>query len=385
MARLLLLGSGHAHLFVLEALAHGRLHAEDVVLVTPAAEHLYSGMTPGWLEGRYRREELRFDLERLTRAAGARLRLGKAVGIDPAQREVRLQDGSRLEYDVLSIAIGAGPAGLDRVDSAEVIPVKPIDAAERLTQRVDQLAAATQHGKSAADLAVAGTGAAGVELALTARTRLGADARIVLLGGDGPIGGRRGWPERELRRALADRAVTCRLGSLVARVDGGRVELTDGTVLTAGLTLWATGPAAPALFREAGLAVDEEGYLQVDRCLRAVSDARIFAAGDAAAVEGAPDLPRAGVVAVRQGPVLAANLASALGRGRLRRFNPRRWWLFIVNVGDGSAIGIYGPLALRGRWVMWLKDRIDRRFMRRFRNLPVCPTGPAASSSHRGG
>ena len=190
----------------------------------PAAEHLYSGMVPGWLEGRYRREELTFDVERLTRAAGARLRLGKAAGIDPARREVRLEDGSRLQYDVLSIAIGARPAGFDRVDSAEVIAVKPIDAAERLTRRVDELAAAAPKGEPGADLAVAGTGAAGVELALTARTRLGPDARIVLLGGDGPIGGRSGWPERELRRALEDRAVTCRLGSVAARVEGGRVE-----------------------------------------------------------------------------------------------------------------------------------------------------------------
>ncbi len=383
MARLLLLGSGHAHLFVLEALAHGRLRAGEVVLVTPAAEHLYSGMVPGWLESRYQREELTFDMEQLTRAAGAHLRLGKAAGIDPARREVRLEDGSRLQYDVLSIAIGARPAGFDRVDSAEVIAVKPIDAAEGLTRRVDELAAAAPNREPAADLAVVGTGAAGVELALTARTRLGPDAKIVLLGGAGPIGGRSGWPERELRRALADRAVTCRLGSLVTRVEGGRVELTDGTVLTAALTVWATGPAAPALFRQAGLAVGEEGYLRVDRGLRSVSDSRIFAAGDAAAVEGPPALPRAGVVAVRQGPVLAANLASALGRGRLRRFRPRRWWLFIVNVGDGSAIGIYGPVALRGRWVMWLKDRIDRGFMRRFRNLPTRPAGPAASSSHR--
>jgi NADH dehydrogenase FAD-containing subunit len=79
-----------------------------------------------------------------------------------------------------------------------------------------------------------------------------------------------------------------------------------------------------------------------------------------------PALARSGVHAVRQGPVLRDNLAAGSGK-QLRRFKPRHRVLALLNTGDGSAILSYGPVAFAGRWVMALKDRIDRRFMHRFR------------------
>ncbi len=93
----------------------------------------------------------------------------------------------------------------------------------------------------------------------------------------------------------------------------------------------------------------------------------LFAAGDCASLRGAPGLPRAGVYAVRQGPVLAFNLAAFLAGRPLRRYRPQRDFLTLVNFADGSAAGGKWGVAFEGRWVMRLKDRIDRRFVGRYR------------------
>ncbi len=37
-----------------------------------------------------------------------------------------------------------------------------------------------------------------------------------------------------------------------------------------------------------------------------------------------------------------------------------------MNLGDGTAIGAKWGVSFEGRWVMGLKDRIDRAFMGRF-------------------
>ena len=52
-----------------------------------------------------------------------------------------------------------------------------------------------------------------------------------------------------------------------------------------------------------GLSQDERGFLKTKTNLLCVEDSRIFAVGDCGTIEGQP-LPKAGVYAVRQGPVL---------------------------------------------------------------------------------
>jgi NADH dehydrogenase FAD-containing subunit len=83
-----------------------------------------------------------------------------------------------------------------------------------------------------------------------------------------------------------------------------------------------------------------------------------------------PRLPRAGIHAARQGPILAHNLAQALrGTGAARRYTPAPRALALLNTGDGRAILSYGGFATTTGWAMSLKDRIDRRFLGRFQRL----------------
>ena len=93
----------------------------------------------------------------------------------------------------------------------------------------------------------------------------------------------------------------------------------------------------------------------------------LFAVGDCASMDAAPWVPKAGVYAVRQGPVLDANLRAYLSGRRPRAYRPQRDFLSILNLGDGRALAIKGWVAVSGRLAWLLKDRIDRRFMLRYR------------------
>jgi selenide,water dikinase len=373
LPRLALIGAGHAHLFVLEALARGRFPPAAVTLITPHARHLYSGMVGGLIGGTYGIEELIFDLPALAGRAGAAYIRGRAARLDTRRRQVHLDTGNQVSYDIASFAIGAGVSGVDLPGVREwALTVKPIDGAGSILAAVERRATAGMP-----KVVVVGGGTGGVELALSIRARLRrlgfADSPVSLL--DRHLRLMTDRSERAARAAalaLAGNAVEVRLGSEVTEVRSGLVRLKSGADLAFDLLVWATGAEAPALFREAGLETDGRGFLLVDETLRSISDPAVFAAGDAATLRRFPGTPKSGVYAVREGPVLTHNLGVALADGLsrdYRHFRPQTRSLVLVNTGDGRALLSYGALALRARWAMGVKDWIDRRFMGRFQRL----------------
>ncbi len=370
---LVLLGGGHAHLFVLEGATQGAFAGTEVTLVAPVRRHAYSGMVPGLIAGAYRPDQLSFDLAAIARAAGVRWVSGTARRIRGDAGRIELADGSRVDYDVLSVATGSTARGVERPGVAEhALQVKPID---RAVEIAPALASVARTG-AVPSVAIVGAGAAGIEIACAVQARLrliaggGAGAVTLLEAGPALFGGRMPGAERVARRALVRNGITLRTGADVSSVSASGVRLTDGTELPAHVVIWATGPAATDLLRTSGLALDGQGFLAVDDRLRSVSHPAVFAAGDAAAPPRWPDTPKSGVYAVREGPILCANLAAACRRAELpRTYRPQRRSLALLNTGDGGAILCYGSLATSGRWAMALKDRIDRRFVRRFQQL----------------
>ncbi len=372
---LVLIGGGHTHALVLRAWGMRPLAGARVTLVNPAPTAPYTGMLPGFVAGHYDRETLDIDLMRLAQFAGARMILGHATGIDRAAGEIAVDDrilGSRrVPYDVASIDIGIHSEMTELPGFAEHgAPAKPLD---RFAQSWADHLAGPERG---AAMAVIGGGAAGVELAMAMSHGAGG-APVTLIDRGSALRGMGHGAAKALRAALGRHNVAVVEGVAVKAVTATHVVLADGREIPARLVAGATGPRPHGWLADTGLALTD-GYVDVDAELRS-SDPAIFAAGDCAHLTFAPR-PKAGVFAVRQAPILHANLRAALGGGRSKEYRPQRDYLKLISTGGKSAVADKFGLRLSGWPLWWLKDRIDCKFMRRLAELPImAPDAPPAN------
>ena len=372
-----LLGGGHAHVAVLRRFGMKPEPGVRLTVISREVHTPYSGMLPGFIAGHYALDDCHIDLRPLARFAGARLFHDEAVGLDLAQRQVICAGRPPVPYDLLSLDIGSTPA-LDPVPGAaeHTVAVKPIG---RFVQHWDRLVARVHGSGRPVAIAVVGGGAGGVELALAVRHRLGAAP----VGGVGSVRALLclvtetpdilpSYPARVrkiFRRVLAARGIAVHAGRRVIAAEEGHLVLHGGARLPADEVLWVTQAAAQGWLRDTGLALDDDGFVRVEATLRSVSHPEVFAAGDVAAIDGARR-PKAGVFAVRAGPPLADNLRNAaLGR-TLRRWRPQKRYLSLISTGDRYAVAARGRFAAEGAWLWRLKDWIDRRWMRKYIELP---------------
>lgn len=363
---LVLLGGGHAHLFVLRAFAKEPVPGVRLTLVTRDVHTPYSGMLPGYLAGLYSYDECHIDLRPLAAAAGARIFRDEAVGLDREKKLVLCANRPPVPYDLLSIDIGSRPKAAEVPGATEhAIALKPID---RLSEKWEALLARIRaSGAKTGRLTVVGGGAAGVEVALAVHHRLRSecDARITLVASGGILPQYPPKAGRIFERVMRERGLAVHSGRKAVRVDPGVLTLDDGTTIGFDACLWATQGGTQPWLAASGLACTPGGFLRVSETLRSLNDASVFAAGDVADIEGHPR-PKAGVFAVRHGRPLADNLREALAGRRLERFRPQSKFLSIVSTGDAHAIAAKGSLVVEGDWVWRWKDRIDRRFMKMF-------------------
>jgi selenide,water dikinase len=369
--RLVLVGGGHAHLHVLAQLAGRRLPGVAVTLVAPGPHHHYSGMVPGYLQGTYTEADLAIDLRPLCRAAGAAFVEGRADRVDPAAGTVTVA-GARYPFDACSLDVGAEAAGLDVPGAREhALRLRPMARAVALRQRIDDAIAAARGGP--VRVVVAGGGPGGVEVALALHRRAAdrGGIPVVHLIEAGPHLLSEFAPEfrRRATTTLARRGVRSAMGHAITRVEPTAVALASGERIAADLTVWVTGAAPPGVVAASPLPKDARGFFQVDATLRAADGAPVWGAGDCVGLAGHPALPKAGVYAVRAAPVLAGNLRAALAGGPAARYVPQSSFLALLNTADGRALLRWRGLVSHARWAWWLKDRIDRRFVRRYQRI----------------
>ena len=111
-----------------------------------------------------------------------------------------------------------------------------------------------------------------------------------------------------------------RTGTRVTRIEAGAVYLEGGERLPADAVVWVAGAAALPLFDDSGLETDRAGFVRIRATLQCLGRDEGFAVGDCAAWTAGTGLAKAGVYAVRQGPVRADNL---MARIRGERLDPR--------------------------------------------------------------
>lgn len=346
----------------------------QVTLIDGSSFLYYSGMVPEYLGGVYERDEVRIDLRRLCDQMGVRFIEQQAHHLDPERRIVTTSDGNTVSYDVAAIDIGAQNPG----QAPGAIQTKPLYYVEVLEERIRAILDDSSHTLR---LVIAGGGAAGVEIALNVTGRFAHRGRSDALRLTMVEGADRLLPT--FPRGMGDyvtdlldaRGARFERGTLVRSVQDDAAILADGRAIPANLVLWSTGSVGPALFEDAGLVCDDQGFARVTPTLQCMGLPRLFAAGDCATVAGYESLRKVGVHAVKQGPVLRTNLDRALSAIRAGR-PPHDWSLdtfepywaapLIVSTGISKGIWTAGPLWFRSRSILRLKHFIDRRWIRHY-------------------
>ncbi len=372
MKRLLLIGGGHAHIEVLRQLGIHAAPGVDVTLVSPGAATPYSGMLPGFVAGHYSWGDCHIQLVAVAGLAYASFLQTAVTHLDLDTREAHCADGTSVPFDIVSIDVGSTPDQSIPGARTHTVPVKPV---ERFIVEWGRLIADSRAGH-VRRIVVVGGGAGGIEILLAMQHRICQDlgrerpAPEFILVGESPSAlPSHPWLVRRLfRRILAERAVELRVGRRVVGVTEGALECDDGSSVAADRIVWVVTASAAPWLAQSGLACDDRGFIAVNDSLQSVSHPFVFGAGDCVSQVGRR-VPKSGVYAVRQGPVLTENLRRALRGDPLTRYRPQRRSLALISTGDKYAVASRGPFTAWGQWVWRWKDRVDRMFMMKYMGM----------------
>ncbi len=327
----------------------------EITLLSETAQAGYSGMMPGVIAGHYRREEAEVNVPQLCQRAGVRFIETQVLAIEASARCVHTHAG-KFDYGFLSINAGSHP-WMPPVMGGLHLSVKPF--AHFLSQLPT-----LSHCKH---IVIVGGGAASVEVLLALAHRLGAATRFTLVSSrDALLPGYPSAVVASAQKALNTCGADLRLNVLATACTADGVRLNDGAQVACDASVWATFAQPQDFIARSDFAHAPDGFIAVDQMQRSTSHATIFAVGDCASRVGMPTLVKAGVVPVRQGPWLHAQLCAALNGQKTKPFVNKKTALALLALGGKTAVGYKGGVTFSGDWVWTWKDWIDRRFMRKY-------------------
>ncbi len=380
MGVLLLAGAGHAHMTIMQAIPALVSRGHKVTAVGPGERHYYSGMGPGMLGGAYQPGEISFPVRAMVESLGGTFIRAKVVGIDGARKTVTLDSGQVVPYDVLSCNLGSFvPQDIVQQGTRNAFTVKPIENLLAARARILELAR-----DRTVRVGVCGGGPAALEVAGNAwaagREQGGKGCIVQIFAGSELLKNMPAKVRRLARQCLDRRDIQVFSDSRVQAVETGLIHVHNGRSHAQDVVLLALGVRPSRVFADSGLPVGQDGGLLVDHSLQSVAHPDILGGGDCICFAPRP-LDKVGVYAVRQNPVLLHNVQARLEGGPARSFTPGGSYLLIFNMGANQGILHKNGLAFSGRVAFWIKDLIDRRFIRAF----AMKHGPGVSRQHAQG
>ncbi|MGS2807172.1 NAD(P)/FAD-dependent oxidoreductase [Nocardia sp. MW-W600-9] len=347
--RIVVLGAGYAGLSAARRLA-SKARGSTITVVDARAEFVERVRLHQAAAGR---PIGRWDLRELLERKGVEFVRAQVTGLDPNAKQVYLDGEPTIGYDTLVYALGSA------ADRTSVPGVAEYAHSVATPEDVRTLAAGP--------VVVVGAGSTGIELAAEL-AESHQDSPVTLLGSEEPGSWLSARAVAHIRTALTALGVEIRSGVKVAAVLPDGVRLVDGTVLPAAAVVWTAGFTVPDLARRAGLAVDEQGRIRTDDTLRSISHPDIYAAGDAARIDGPGDRP------LRMACATALPTGSYVARAIVSRANgtePKpmtfRYQLQCISLGRRDAVIQFldaddspATRVVRGRAGAWVKERIVR-------------------------
>jgi len=248
----------------------------SVELIAPEDEFVYRPLAVA--EPFHVGEVRRFPLERLVAAAGAELRHGALVGVDPDEKRAALADGGTVEYDVLVLALGgrplpAVPGALtfrgQREDSEELARVLERLTTGDLKRLVYAVAAGSTWPLPLYELALLTGEYVSEHLAQAELTVVTPEEQPLALFGT--------KASEAMAQLLDMRGIGFRAASPPAAFEDGVLRLADGGKVAADAVV-----ALPLLEGAPldGIPQDEHGFVPTDEFGRVAALTDVYAAGD---------------------------------------------------------------------------------------------------------
>jgi NADH dehydrogenase FAD-containing subunit len=365
---LLLIGGGHAHMVTLANLRAFIEKGHKVTVVGPSPYHYYSGMGPGMLGRTYAPEDIRFFTQHVVEKQGGTFILGKAVRVKPRKKELILESGKSVTYDVLSFNVGSYvPRTLVMGTAGNVFTVKPIEKLIDAQARILGLAS-----RKKITIGIVGGGPSAAEIAgnvwrLTKNHGKNRSRIRIFTGRDFmsrfPVD-----VKKRISRSLKKRGIEILASGFVDKIKTSEIILESGESYNTDVIFLAVGVKPSPLFKESDLPVGPDGGLLVNQYLQCTEYPELFGGGDCIYFKNRP-LDKVGVYAVRQNPVLYQNLMASMESRPLQSFDPGPDYLLIFNMGDGTGVLHKGWMSFDGRLAFKIKDYIDRKFMNKFQQI----------------
>jgi len=365
---LVLVGGGHAHMMTLANLHAFLEKGHSVTVIGPSEYHYYSGMGPGMLGKTYSPGDIRFATKHVVEKQGGVFVLGKAVRINTKQKQILLESGDAISYDVVSFNAGSYVPRLDLPEGIkDIYAVKPIEKLMEAQKRILALAI-----EKRITIGIVGGGPSSAEIAgnIWQLTRGYGEKKptVRIFAGNAfmvrfPEGVR-----SKVEKSLTGRGIEIMTNGYVQTIEPGKVTLVSGQQYNLDLIFLAMGVKPNPIFEKSGIATGPDGGLLVNRYLQSVEYPDMFGGGDCIYFQDQP-LDKVGVYAVRQNPVLFQNLMAQLEGEPLLPFDPGGDYLLIFNLGGGKGVLRKKWLLFGGRPAFIIKDYIDRKFMKKFQAI----------------
>jgi len=358
--RVVIVGAGFAGYNAARELARIGRATTEIVVINSTDYFLYLPLMPQVAGGLIEARHIRVSL--LRRLRKTRFVLGTVNNVHAQQKTVSWTDpeGSvgQIGYDRLILTAGSVnkllpiPGIADYAHGFRTIS-EAVYLRDHITRQLELAAVArdSDERRSRCTFAVVGGGYTGTEVAAQGQLLTTRLARIL----PGLAGQQIRWilldtaprllPELDARlsktaeRVLRRRGVQVRTGQSVVEASDGFVQLSTGEEVPTQSLIWCVGVRADPLVDDLHLDTNR-GRLVVDEFMAVPGHGDIYACGDCAAV---PDLTRPGQVcgmtaqhAVRQGRLVARNVAASLGIGQARAYKHHDEG-FLVDLGGLAA------------------------------------------------
>lgn len=354
-------GGVHAAKRLARLLPH---HSARITLVNETNFMLYTPLLPGAAAGTLEPRHVVVPL-RETLPGTVDLKVGRVTGADTEAKTLLVESVSgeqkRLQYDQLVVSLGSVSRTLPVPGLADhAFGLKSLPEAIALRNRVLrslELAESTDdpvERRAALTFVFVGAGYAGLE-GLAELQDFAAD--VLDLYPRARVHGMR-WLLVEARervmpevtaslaefasRELRARGIELRTSTTLDEVTETTARLSDGEVVPTRTVVWTAGVKPHPVVADLGLPLTDRGQIPVDSTLAVAGVPGVWALGDCAAVpdpasKGEKPCPPTAQHAIRQGKVVAQNVAAALGTGRPRHFRYRTRGL-VVDMGNQKAV-----------------------------------------------